>query len=188
VINLLEPRYLAAAWGLCEAGLLITRRSGRAARSADFGSLRALWGVIFVCITAATLCYVFVPAAQLKWLWPLQPLGVALFAAGALIRGYSIIYLGRFFSVNVAVSPDHHVVDTGPYRLVRHPSYAGLSLLLLGLGLSYANWLSLLLAIVPPMIMLRRRIKIEEAVLRGALGDAYIAYCERTKQLIPFIY
>jgi protein-S-isoprenylcysteine O-methyltransferase len=184
----LDPQYLAAAFGLSEVGLLIARRSRGAARSVDFGSLRALWSVIFVCITAATLCYFVLPFAHLDLLSLLQPLGVALVGLGLIIRWYAIIYLGRFFTVNIALAPGHHVVDTGPYRLVRHPSYTGLALIFTGLGLCYANWLSLLLVFVAPMIVLRRRIMIEERVLHGALGDAYASYCARTRRLIPFVY
>jgi protein-S-isoprenylcysteine O-methyltransferase len=187
-MNLLEPQYLADAFALSEVGLLIARRSRADARSVDFGSLRALWIVIFASVTAATLCYFLVRFAHLELLARLAPVGIALFVFGLIVRWYSIIYLGRFFTVNVAVAADHYLVDTGPYRWLRHPSYAGLSLLLLGLGLSYSNWLSLLLVSLPPLWVLRRRIKIEEAVLRGALGDAYVQYCARTRRLIPFVY
>jgi protein-S-isoprenylcysteine O-methyltransferase len=90
--------------------------------------------------------------------------------------------------VNVAVAADHQLVDSGPYRWIRHPSYSGLVLIFLGLGLSGGNWLSLLLVLLPPLLVLQRRIRIEEAVLRGALGNAYVRYCARTRRLIPFVY
>ena len=44
---------------------------------------------------------------------------------GVALRWYSVIYLGRFFTANVAILKDHQLVDTGPYRFVRHPSYTG---------------------------------------------------------------
>jgi protein-S-isoprenylcysteine O-methyltransferase len=118
----------------------------------------------------------------------LAPIGLALFVFGMALRWYSIIYLGRFFTVNVAVAADHHLVASGPYRWVRHPSYSGLVLIFLGLGVSDGNWLSLLLVLLPPLLVLQRRIRIEEAVLRGALGEVYVRYCARTRRLIPFVY
>ena len=188
LMNRLEPQYLADLFLLSEVGLLIARRSRADARSADFGSLRTLWIVIFVSITAAMLCYFLVRSAHLQSLGRLAPIGVALFVFGMFLRWYSILYLERFFTVNIAVAADHQLVDTGPYRWIRHPSYAGLVLILLGLGLSCSNGLSLLLVSLPPLIVLRWRIMIEESVLRAALGNAYVQYCARTKRLIPFIY
>ena len=69
--------------------------------------------------------------------------GCALFRLGLMLRWYSIIYLGRFFTVNVAIHSGHEIIDTGPYRYIRHPSYTGALLAFLGLALTLANWVSL---------------------------------------------
>ena len=52
--------------------------------------------------------------------------GLAVFAAGLALRAWAVRELGRFFKFTVVVQADHQVVDTGPYRLIRHPSYTGL--------------------------------------------------------------
>jgi protein-S-isoprenylcysteine O-methyltransferase len=90
--------------------------------------------------------------------------------------------------VNVAIAADHKVVDTGPYRLVRHPSYTGALLALLGLGVCERNWLALALMVIPALSVLLWRIHIEEKALTAALGDAYASYSVRTRRLIPFVY
>ena len=115
-------------------------------------------------------------------------LGIALFAAGLALRWYAIVHLGRFFTVNVSIAADHRLIDTGPYRIVRHPSYTGALMAFLGLGLCIANWASLLSLLVPICLVFLRRIHVEEAVLLQALGDQYRDYMRRTKRLIPALY
>ena len=70
-------------------------------------------------------------------------MAAAKFVVGIAIRWYAIVYLGRFFTVNVAIAADHRLIDSGPYRFVRHPSYIGALMAFLGLGLTLGNWVSL---------------------------------------------
>jgi protein-S-isoprenylcysteine O-methyltransferase Ste14 len=56
---------------------------------------------------------------------------------------HAIVHLGRFFTVNVAIAANHRLIDTGPYRFVRHPSYTGALMAFLGLALCLANWVPL---------------------------------------------
>ncbi|MFZ6744554.1 methyltransferase family protein [Undibacterium sp. JH2W] len=116
--------------------------------------------------------------------WP----GVALFFAGISLRWLAIAYLGRFFTVEVAIESGHKIVDHGPYRYLRHPSYTGLLLMFLGMGICSANALSLLLVLLPVFLALRYRIRIEETVLQDAFGKTYADYAQKTWRMIPFIY
>ena len=104
------------------------------------------------------------------------------------MRWYSIIYLGRFFTVNVAIAEDHQVIQTGPYRWVRHPSYSGGLLMLLGFCVSMDNLASLLVMMVPGVGVTLWRIRIEEAALQQALGVQYQIYRQHTRRLIPLVY
>jgi hypothetical protein len=70
-------------------------------------------------------------------------------AAGIALRWYSIWYLGRFFTVDVAIAAGHRLIDTGPYRRIRHPAYTGELLAFLGLGLLFHNALSLVVLAAP---------------------------------------
>ena len=86
------------------------------------------------------------PAGRL----PLFIVGLVLMAAGVFIRQWAIVVLGRFFTADVRVRSGQTVVSRGPYRWVRHPSYSGLIVFFLGLGLALSSWASLaLLAVVP---------------------------------------
>jgi len=128
------------------------------------------------------------PQAHGAPLHAIRILGVALVVAGLLLRWYAIAYLGRFFTVDVAVVADQKVVESGPYRLIRHPSYAGALVAFLGLGICSENYGALLVLVLPVTAAFLRRIAIEEAALGEALGNAYAAYASRTRRLIPWIY
>src|SRR5436305_13982387 len=96
--------------------------------------------------------------------------------------------LGRFSPFRVACQDEHRVIDAGPYRVVRHPSYSGLLVACLGLGIAFANWLSLSVLVVLPLAGILVRIRIEERALTAALGAEYRRYAERTARLVPGVW
>ena len=121
-----------------------------------------------------------------RW-WP--PLaGLAVFAAGLAVRVWAIRALGRFFIYTVRVGEDHRVVDTGPYRLIRHPSYTGLLMAALGVGIALDNWLSVAACLLPALTGFTIRLLSEERTLAAELGEPYRAYMTRTKRLIPGVW
>ncbi len=118
----------------------------------------------------------------------LDPLALSLLLCGLAIRWAAILTLGRYFTVNVAIARDHRIVQAGLYRFVRHPSYSGLLLAFVGMGLSFHSWLSLGILVLPIAAALARRIGVEEQALRAAFGGEYEAYAARTWRLIPWIH
>jgi protein-S-isoprenylcysteine O-methyltransferase len=184
---------LASVFGLVflvsESGLAIFKRAGRhGQRAADQGSLRLLWTVIALSVFLAYVAAGSLPAAKFGPA-PLNPLlGAAIFLVGLAIRWYAIVYLGRFFTVNVAIAADHRLIDSGPYRFIRHPSYAGALMAFLGLGLTIGNWVSLALLLAPTLMVFQRRMDVEESALIQAFGTRYQDYMRRTKRLLPGIY
>ena len=119
--------------------------------------------------------------------WAPVALGLSIVAAGA-ARIWAVVTLGRFFKITVTIQPDHQVVETGPYRRLRHPSYTGLLLILAGVGVAFGNWLSLLALVALPLVGILIRIRVEEAALLAALGDSYASYSARTDRLIPGVW
>jgi protein-S-isoprenylcysteine O-methyltransferase Ste14 len=113
--------------------------------------------------------------------------GIVLLYAGLAFRLYAIIVLGRYFTPSVAVQASQPVVEDGPYKLIRHPSYTGLLIMFLGFGLCSTNWLGLLALMGCALIGLSYRIHVEERVLQEHLGQRYQEYMRRTKRLIPFV-
>jgi protein-S-isoprenylcysteine O-methyltransferase Ste14 len=187
-MNLLSAYIIGPLFGLSELSLSLLKRSRGGATRADAGSLRAIWLVVLAALVLAALADFYVPAAASPLLEGLRRWAVGIFIAGLALRWYAVWYLGSLFTVDVAIAADHRLIDTGPYRYVRHPSYSGVLLEFLGLGLAYANWLSLVLLMLPVGLVFARRMRVEEAALIGALGGVYAQYMTRTRRLIPGIY
>jgi protein-S-isoprenylcysteine O-methyltransferase Ste14 len=118
---------------------------------------------------------------------PLRWLGVALFAAGGILRIWPVFVLGRRFSGLVAIQPGHALVTTGVYGVIRHPSYLGLLVNALGWVLAFRSGVGVLLValMIPPLVA---RMRAEEALLRAQFGGEYDDYCRRTSRLIPGVY
>jgi protein-S-isoprenylcysteine O-methyltransferase Ste14 len=115
-------------------------------------------------------------------------LAVALTVGGTAFRLWAVRTLGAYFTRTVQVSDDQRVVEAGPYRWLRHPSYTGSLVAAAGVGLALGNWGSLALIVVPLSASLLYRIKVEERALAASLGDPYRSYCGRTKRLVPLVY
>src|SRR5689334_12705104 len=112
-------------YGLSEMLLTIVTRRGQRDASADAGSLRLIWIVVGASITAQFFVAGAFPAAMFRDVELARAVGIGAFVLGAALRWYAIFYLGRYFTVDVRVAEHQHVVDTGPYRFIRHPSYTG---------------------------------------------------------------
>jgi protein-S-isoprenylcysteine O-methyltransferase len=170
-----------------ELALAFMRRARAApgATRADGGSLRVLWLVITLAIVAAVSL-----SGRSATRLPLSPAAIravalALMIGGLAFRWWAVVTLGKFFTVDVATHADHALVDTGPFRLVRHPSYTGILLAFAGLGVSMGNAASFVVLMAPILLAFAYRMRVEEAALRQKLGEAYADYCARTKRLIP---
>lgn len=118
----------------------------------------------------------------------LLAVGLAVMWLGLALRVWAIQHLGGLFRAVVIVQRDHRLVTTGPYRYLRHPSYAGALLAALGFGVALGHWTSLLVLAAGWSLGLAYRIRVEEAALRTAFGPDYEDYCSRTRRLIPLVF
>ena len=113
---------------------------------------------------------------------------VALTAAGLGFTWWARIHLGWLWSDRVVKKAGHYIVETGPYRLVRHPIYSGLILAAFATAIEREAAVAMLGAVgltVAFYIKARR----EERFLRAELGEtAYDAYARRTPMLVPFVW
>jgi len=180
--------WLAGAFGLSELALSLRKRSLAAAARADRGSLHVLWIVILAAFALAFFLAAAVPAGRFRVGGALLAIALLLFLAGLVLRWYAILHLGRMFTVDVAIATDHRLIDSGPYRRIRHPSYAGALLAILGLGLMLGSLPALAALLLPCGAAYTYRIGVEEAALSRGLGTAYDDYARRTRRLIPWIY
>ena len=171
-----------------EVALSFFRRSKTGTRAKDGGSLWLLWVVIILGVQLGAYAGHAWPQTRFPAMPRWQAAGCVLIPLGLALRWWSIVYLGRFFTVNVAVHEGHRVVDSGPYRYIRHPSYTGALIAFLGLGLGFGSWFSVLIVMVSTWLAYASRIRIEERALLEALGESYRRYVRRTKRLVPLIY
>ena len=106
---------------------------------------------------------------------------------GFLFCWWARLHLGSLWSGNITVKEGHRVVDTGPYRLVRHPIYTGLILAAVATAAEKATLLALAGAVLITFgFWLKARF--EERFLRSELGhEAYDAYARRTRMLVPLL-
>ena len=187
---------LAATLAGMSYGVVIVAELGLAVRTLRAGFAGARRGGHWALVLGPTAGIILgvraaegVPALTLPgpgW-WPFA-LGLVLIWTGAALRWWAVLELGRFFQLTVVVQDDHRVVDTGPYRVVRHPSYSGLLLVFVGIGFTFGNWLSVASCLVLPLLGLLPRIRVEEAILSRRLGEPYRAYSARTQRLVPHVW
>ena len=180
-----------AAWLALEAGLVIRDRvRGKGGSARDRGTFWLNIVIITAAVVAAGLLTRLVSNSA-AWKFGSAGLSVAgllVMWAGLAVRIWAIVVLGRSFRMTVEVDAGQKLVDSGPYRSVRHPSYTGILLLMAGLSLVYGNWPALAILLVLPAGVLIHRILVEEAVLTEMMGRAYTDYAARTKRLVPGLW
>jgi protein-S-isoprenylcysteine O-methyltransferase Ste14 len=166
--------------------LLVRLRNRDARRPFDW-TLFVLAGSIFVAIGVGYRAD-HVQRTVLGGGWAPFVLGYVILVLGVVFRFWSIVTLGRFFTGQVAIQAGHRVVRSGPYQFVRHPSYTGGLVALIGLGVALDDWLSILVLTLLPLLGLVVRIRHEEAVLTAAFGDEYCSYAAHTPRLVPRVW
>jgi protein-S-isoprenylcysteine O-methyltransferase Ste14 len=114
--------------------------------------------------------------------------GMLMLVTGVALRLWSFHALGQYFTFSVRVSPDQPVVTAGPYRLLRHPGYAGGMLATLGVGFMWGNWVSAATLVLFTLVFVVWRIHIEECALLASLGERYRRYAAERKRLVPLVW
>ncbi|MBI4534536.1 MAG: TonB family protein [Candidatus Melainabacteria bacterium] len=147
-----------------------------------------VWGgciFFFLYVACAALCERLSIGAISAEPW--RTVGFTLICLGATLRIWSVACLGRLHSALVALQSGHTLVTSGPYRLLRHPSYLSVLLFLTGLPLVFGTWFPLL-AMPGACVALKWRITDEEAFLVSQFGEQYESYQKTTWRLIPYLY
>ena len=173
-----------AAWASAEVLLRLRNLGGRTAFD---------WSFILVVASVAAGINLGFRAAHASATvggggWAPVAAGLLIAVFGIALRIWAILALGRFFKFVVVIQDGHQVVDRGPYRLLRHPSYSGGLAALLGIGIALGSWLAVLAVAGIPLLAILIRIRIEEARLLSALGQDYRDYAARTRRLVPGVW
>jgi protein-S-isoprenylcysteine O-methyltransferase Ste14 len=177
-------------WAAVEASLVLRDLArGRGSTAHDRGTRSLLvvgWLIAFA--GAQWIAEQFGPASGWRLGRWYGAAGLLVMWVGLGIRIWAVVVLGSAFRTTVEVDAGQQLVDRGPYRLVRHPSYTGILLIDVGYGLTLGNWLSFVLLLLVPLGTMMRRISVEEATLTEVIGQPYLAYKERTKRLVPGLW
>ena len=168
----------------------IAARSAKATLREESAAARALHvGPLLLCalllavphIPPAWLGHRFLPQdLALRWV------AVALTAIGLAFAVWARRHLGGNWSGAVVLKKDHHLIRSGPYRIVRHPIYSGLLLALLGTVLLVGE-LRALIGIALAIAAFLGRVRAEDALMEEAFGAEYRDYRRHTPALVPFL-
>jgi|HubBroStandDraft_6_1064221.scaffolds.fasta_scaffold83068_4 protein-S-isoprenylcysteine O-methyltransferase Ste14 len=178
------------AWGMMElsqrSNVPQTRDGAIRVRSGGF------WIGAVLCLiigaAAVNLAPRLVPAAAIGPGAVAFAVGMVFLVGGLVLRGWSFKALGDYFTHTVMVTPDQPVIAKGPYRVLRHPSYTGILLASMGIGLASANWVAVAGVTLPTLMLLLYRIHVEEKALLTTVGDPYRTYAAQHKRLVPLIW
>ena len=113
--------------------------------------------------------------------------GLTTLICGSLLRRYCWRVLGRYFTGDVKIQEGQPVIQQGPYRWIRHPSYTGGMMMYFGSGLTLANWMSAVILLAASAAGYLYRVHVEERALVAGLGESYRQYMLRTKRFVPFV-
>jgi protein-S-isoprenylcysteine O-methyltransferase Ste14 len=178
------------AWGMMELTEFSQGQERR--KGATTIGRHGFWLAAVACTIATNVMLYLaphiVPAATIRPGAVAFAIGMVILLAGLVLRGWSFKALGEYFTFTVMVSSDQPVVATGPYRLLRHPSYTGILLACAGIGLTSANWAGLAGVMLLPLALLLWRIHVEEDALLTTVGDRYRTYASHRRRLVPLVW
>ncbi len=154
-------------------------------RASRFILMAGIFGGIFIGILTAFI----IPRDAIAWDRNLLfAMGIFLMLVGVAFRWYCVRTLGKYFTPMVQIQSGQTVVERGPYRLIRHPSYTGAMITMIGFGLTLTNWISLGMVVLGMAVGYAYRVKVEEQALLEGLGQPYRDYMKRTRRFIPFLF
>jgi len=176
---------LAAGWFAWTIRFIIASFKRKTPRAAKVDR-RARWGMVLI-----AAAYAFVWQGEF---WTRSPgpwrltASLLLFAVASVLAWTSTQALGRQWRLDAGLNADHHLVQSGPYRLIRHPIYTSMFCMLLGTGFVLATPLALLLpSILCLALGTEIRVRIEEKLLAAQFGEEFRDFQRRVPAYIPFL-
>jgi len=188
IVNCLTVAFLFA-WGAYERiSAIRTGKEHPDSAGTDRQSLMILYITILLGYGVG-IPVAFTEYGRITGLFPyLSFLGFVVIIAGLAVRLVAKKTLAGQFTYKVKIIDNHRLVTSGIYGRIRHPSYLGQSLIFLGCGIAFSNWIAILFLFLPNFIAALYRISIEEKVLAGHFADRYREYRAKTNALVPWIY
>jgi len=115
-------------------------------------------------------------------------IGLILLVIGIAFRVWSINILGKNFTATVKITREHELIKTGPYKVIRHPSYLGALIAIIGCPVFLNNTYTIFISCMAMIIAYYFRINVEERTLSNHFGEFYEEYKKTTYRLVPLIW
>jgi protein-S-isoprenylcysteine O-methyltransferase Ste14 len=186
--------YALVFWGVYVWAMVpearIIRRAGNSSKesgSKDRGSVKVMTAAMSTSLVLAFPLAFVDPWAFSESRNEIFSVGIVVIVLGSLLRRYCWRTLGEYFTGDVQARAGQPVIRTGPYKLVRHPSYTGGMLMNIGVGLALCSGLSLALLTATALATYAYRVRIEEHALLETLGEPYRAYMRECRRFIPYV-
>ncbi len=191
--------FLLLVGGVYNAGLIIVYalRKERFWEAVSVGTVtheergdRSLWFITLGMVAVfylSPLEYIYLPARLPRNAW-MSLGGMTLVILGIVLFVWARRSLGSNYSGHLSVKAGQRLVQSGPYRFIRHPAYAGFLWMALGISFGYSSLVGLLSALVLLLPGLIHRMIVEEKILINHFGEAYRQYAHTTKRLIPGVW
>jgi protein-S-isoprenylcysteine O-methyltransferase Ste14 len=177
-----------ALWILFSIYWEIVAKNAARDKSSESTASRGLH--VFMVNAALLLLFVPVPGLTRRYLRAPQvfvSLGLTLQICAVLLALWARRHLGRNWSGRITIKVDHELVQSGPYRFVRHPIYTALLGMYAGTAIVSGEWHAML-GFALAAFAYWRKIRMEEANLAAAFGPAWTEYRRSTSSLLPIGY
>jgi len=150
------------------------------------------YSIVFILIASA----VSVGSSLIEWAYFrdqssnlfLTILGILMIIIGLIIRITAINTLGKFFTATARTTNEHLLITSGPFSIMRHPSYAGAILVITGVPVLLNNLITFFSTILLLFFAYDFRIKSEEKVLISTFGEKYLQYSLKVKKIVPHLW
>jgi len=147
--------------------------------------------IIMVLASLGFIGLIVLPALDRHFAWSSMSAPVALAGDALVLLGWLAIFFvfkeNTFTSATIELAPDHKVISTGPYALVRHPMYAGALVMLVGIPIALGSWWGLLVIVAMTPALIWRMFDEENFLARNLPG--YVEYQRRVRyRLIPQVW
>ena len=182
------PFWIIWVWSFLPESKIVRRAQEDAKKegSKDAGSIKVImitnWLAMLVVFPAA-----WISSTVINPRIPVYYFGVALLLAGSLLRRLCWKTLGEHFTGDVRASATQPVIQTGPYKYVRHPSYTAGMMMFVGIGFALTNWISVAISLLAPLVAYGYRVRVEERALLGEIGAPYAEFMRTRKRFIPYL-
>jgi protein-S-isoprenylcysteine O-methyltransferase Ste14 len=144
---------------------------------------RARWGLLLEMIAIGmVLDSVFWTVYAVSWR---LVAGAILLAIAAMLSWSSTLALGRQLRIDAAIGAEHELIQEGPYRVIRHPIYCSMLLIVAGIGVIAAPWWRVVAALAVCVVGTEIRVRIEDRLLHERFGAEFERYRLSTSAYLP---